>query len=65
MHGARHLVSILIAALIAFRGPTSQEVALKRLRPMRWGAAAAALVLCLILLKLGDDTNYEFVYFQF
>jgi hypothetical protein len=40
-------------------------VALKRLRPVRWGAAAAALVLCLILLKLGDATNYEFVYFQF
>jgi alginate O-acetyltransferase complex protein AlgI len=65
VHGARHLASILIAALIAFLGPTSQDVALKRLRPARWSAAAAALVLCIILLKLGDDTNYEFVYFQF
>ncbi len=65
IHGTRHLVSILLAALIAFLGPTSQDVALQRLKPARWSAAAAALVLCLILLKLGDDTNYEFVYFQF
>jgi len=65
MHGTRHLVFILLAALIAFLGPTSQDVAMKRLKPARWDAAAAALVLCLILLKLGDDTNYEFVYFQF
>jgi hypothetical protein len=61
----RHFGTILAAALIAILGPTSQDVALKKLKPSGWGAVAAALAVCLVLLKLGDDSNYEFIYFQF
>jgi len=61
----RHFGTILAAALIAILGPTSQDVALQKLKPSGWGAVAAALAVCLVLLKLGDDSNYEFIYFQF
>ncbi|WP_243373633.1 MBOAT family O-acyltransferase [Microvirga solisilvae] len=56
--------TILIAALIATLGPTTWAL-VHRLPPYRWIAAAFALVLVIILFKIGDDANYEFIYFQF
>jgi alginate O-acetyltransferase complex protein AlgI len=33
--------------------------------PWRSIAIAFALVLVIVLFKIGDDANYEFIYFQF
>ena len=56
--------TILIAAAVAMIGPTAWA-AVHRLPPNRWLAAAFALLFVVVLLKIGDDANYEFIYFQF
>jgi len=56
--------TILVAALIATLGPTAWDL-VHRLPPHRWIAAAFALALMIVLFKIGDDANYEFIYFQF
>jgi hypothetical protein len=33
--------------------------------PLRWAAAALALVLVAVLLRVGDDSNADFIYAQF
>ena len=35
------------------------------LPPARWLAVLAGLLFVIILLKIGEDANYEFIYFQF
>ncbi|MFI4986261.1 MAG: MBOAT family O-acyltransferase [Alphaproteobacteria bacterium] len=55
---------LLPAALIAMLGPTAYDLA-ARARPSRGLALALALGFVLLLLKLGDEQNYEFIYFQF
>ncbi|GJE71325.1 hypothetical protein CHKEEEPN_2871 [Methylorubrum podarium] len=45
-------------------GPTAWA-AIHRLPPNRWLAAGFALLFVVVLLKIGDDANYEFIYFQF
>jgi D-alanyl-lipoteichoic acid acyltransferase DltB (MBOAT superfamily) len=55
---------LLPAALFAMLGPTAHDIASKA-RPSRGLAMALALGLVLLLLKLGDEQNYEFIYFQF
>ncbi len=45
-------------------GPTAWN-AVHRLPPRRSLALAVALLFVLVLLKIGDDANYEFIYFQF
>jgi alginate O-acetyltransferase complex protein AlgI len=55
---------LLPAALFAMLGPTANEIA-QGARPSRLLAFALALGLVLLLLKLGDEQNYEFIYFQF
>jgi D-alanyl-lipoteichoic acid acyltransferase DltB (MBOAT superfamily) len=55
---------LLPAALFAMLGPTSHEIAMK-LRPSRALAAALAAALVLLLLRLGDEQNFDFIYFQF
>jgi D-alanyl-lipoteichoic acid acyltransferase DltB (MBOAT superfamily) len=52
------------AAALAIVGPTAWEVA-QRLEPVGWAAAALALLLAAILLKVGDDANFDFIYAQF
>ena len=52
------------AAALAVIGPTAWEVA-QRLQPARWAAAALALLLTTIFLKVGDDANLDFIYAQF
>lgn len=56
--------TILIAALVAMVGPTAWA-AVHRLPPSRWLAAGFAVLFVVLLLKIGDDANYDFIYFQF
>lgn len=56
--------TIALAALVALVGPTAWTVA-HRVPPARWVAVLTAIVFVVILLKIGDDANYEFIYFQF
>jgi len=56
--------TIAIAALVATVGPTAWN-AVHRLPPRRLLAFGFALLFVLVLLKIGDDANYEFIYFQF
>ncbi|MBP1180099.1 MBOAT family O-acyltransferase [Methylobacterium sp. PvR107] len=56
--------TIAVAALVATAGPTAWA-AVHRLPPRRLLAFGFALLFVLVLLKIGDDANYEFIYFQF
>jgi alginate O-acetyltransferase complex protein AlgI len=56
---------VAIAAAVALLGPTSQEVALARLRPTGWAAGAAAAALVWTLLAIGGRLQHDFIYFQF
>ncbi|PTM42377.1 MBOAT family O-acyltransferase [Bosea sp. 124] len=56
--------ALLPAAAFAIIGPTAWAL-VNRLPPARWLAVAAALLFVLILFKIGEDANYEFIYFQF
>ena len=56
--------TILIAAAVALAGP-SAWAAVHRLPPSRLLALAFAVLFVVVLLKIGDDANYEFIYFQF
>lgn len=56
--------ALAAAAVLAIAGPTSFAISGKV--PMKpWAAALFALLFVLVLLKIGDDANYEFIYFQF
>lgn len=52
------------AAAFAIIGPTAWALAHKA-PPMRWIAILAGLLMVVVILKIGDDANYEFIYFQF
>jgi hypothetical protein len=56
---------VLAAGLVAILGPTSQRVALERLAPNRWYAAAAGLAVVAVLIMVGGSGEAEFYYFQF
>ncbi|TDR87226.1 MBOAT family O-acyltransferase [Enterovirga rhinocerotis] len=56
--------SIVLAAAIAMIGPTAWAF-VHRLPPWRSIAIAFAVVFVIVLFKIGDDANYEFIYFQF
>ena len=53
------------AAAVALVGPTSQAVALERLRASRWMAGAAGAALAGLLVLAGGRVPNEFIYFQF
>jgi len=55
---------LLPAALFAMLGPTAHDIA-QRTPPTRLAALALALGLVLLLLMLGNEQNFEFIYFQF
>ena len=57
--------SVLIFALPALLGPTSQQVAFEKLQPRPIFAALAASVFFYLVLRIGDQGYSEFVYFQF
>ncbi len=52
------------ALLVALVGPTAWA-AVHRLPPRPALAIAFAVLLVAVLLRIGDDANYEFIYFQF
>ncbi len=54
-----------VAALVAVAGPTSQAVALGRMRPVAWLAVPAGVALVGLLLLSGGRGPSEFIYFQF
>jgi D-alanyl-lipoteichoic acid acyltransferase DltB (MBOAT superfamily) len=56
--------SIALAAAIAVIGPTAWT-AVHKVPPWRVIAVGFAALLALVLFKMGDDANYEFIYFQF
>ena len=60
-----HAVAFVIGAAVALVGPTSQQVALLKLRPIHWLAVPIGIVLLLLLLQSGTRAPSEFIYFQF
>jgi D-alanyl-lipoteichoic acid acyltransferase DltB (MBOAT superfamily) len=56
--------ALAIAAGFAMIGPTSWEI-VQKMPFTRWAAAIFAVLFVFVLLKIGDDANYEFIYFQF
>ena len=58
------LALLLPAAAFAIIGPTAWAL-VHRLTPSRWLAVVAGVLFVLILFKIGEDANYEFIYFQF
>ncbi len=62
----RHLSPILIAALIAFLLPASQDiVAWLTRRPSIWTAVLLGAALLAMLIPIGDQVANDFLYFQF
>jgi D-alanyl-lipoteichoic acid acyltransferase DltB (MBOAT superfamily) len=60
-----HRWSVLLFALPALLGPTSQKLALEKLAPRPVYAALAAWLFFYLVLFIGDEGYSEFVYFQF
>jgi hypothetical protein len=59
-------VPLIIAMLVAFLLPASQDiVALLTRKPRSWLAALLGIVFLALLIELGDRDVYEFVYFRF
>lgn len=56
--------ALLPASAVAILGPTAWA-AVHRLPPRRGLAILFGLLFVVVLLKIGDDANYEFIYFQF
>lgn len=56
--------ALVTAAAFAIIGPTAWNL-VHKLPPARWIAVVAGLLFVIILLKIGEETNYEFIYFQF
>ena len=56
---------LVVGILAAVLGPTSQEVALQRLRPIAWAAVPAGMALVALVLMAGGRLPAEFIYFQF
>ena len=56
---------VTAAVLIVLLCPTSQALALARLRPAPWLALPAAAALVFLLLLVGGRVPNEFIYFQF
>ncbi len=56
--------ALVPAALVAILGPTAWQAA-NGMKPRLWLAILLAIVFVLVLFKIGDDANYEFIYFQF
>ena len=66
--GRAHVDNALVVAaaiVIALAMPTSQALALERLRPARWLMLPAAAGLVFLLLLVGGRLPNEFIYFQF
>jgi alginate O-acetyltransferase complex protein AlgI len=71
-HGLGHIVLdreyawvLAVGAVVATLGPTSQEAALRWLRPETWLAIPAGVALAYLLLLVGGRLPNVFIYFQF
>ena len=53
------------AVLVVLLAPTSQAIALERLRPVPWLMAPAGVALVFLVLLVGGRVPNEFIYFQF
>jgi D-alanyl-lipoteichoic acid acyltransferase DltB (MBOAT superfamily) len=63
---ARHFAPILIAPLVAVLLPASQDIIARlTVRPRPLFAGLLGVVMLALLIELGDQAVYEFVYFQF
>ncbi len=60
-----NLAVVLIAAAVALAGPSSQDAALRLLRPAPWLAVPAGAALVFLLLLVGGRIPNAFIYFQF
>ena len=60
-----HAVAFVAGTAAALLGPTSQQVALMRLEPLRWLAVPVGVALLLLILQAGTRAPSEFIYFQF
>ncbi len=56
---------LVLAIAVALIGPTSQEFALERLRPVAWMAVPAGVGFVALALAAGGRLPTEFIYFQF
>ena len=56
--------ALVFAGGFAMLGPTSWSL-VERTPLKRWVAVLLAILFVIGLLKIGDDANYEFIYFQF
>jgi D-alanyl-lipoteichoic acid acyltransferase DltB (MBOAT superfamily) len=56
--------TLAIAAAVAMLGPTAWSL-VHKVPPWRSIAVAFAVAFVIVLFKIGDDANYEFIYFQF
>jgi alginate O-acetyltransferase complex protein AlgI len=56
--------AIALAASVAIIGPTAWDM-VQKIPPKRIIAVIFGILLALVLFKIGDDANYEFIYFQF
>jgi D-alanyl-lipoteichoic acid acyltransferase DltB (MBOAT superfamily) len=60
-----YVITLFAAALVATLGPTSQDAALRWLRPETWVAIPAGALLAYLLLLIGGRLPNVFIYFQF
>jgi D-alanyl-lipoteichoic acid acyltransferase DltB (MBOAT superfamily) len=60
-----YAAALAIGAAVALLGPTSQEAALRQLRPQPWVALPAGVGLAYLLLLTGGRLPNVFIYFQF
>jgi hypothetical protein len=56
--------TLLFAAVVAMIGPTAWHF-VQRVPPWRILAIGFAVLFVMVLFRIGDDANYEFIYFQF
>jgi alginate O-acetyltransferase complex protein AlgI len=60
-----YVIVLLVGSLVATLGPTSQDAALRALKPEVWLAVPAGLLLAYLLLLIGGRLPNVFIYFQF
>jgi alginate O-acetyltransferase complex protein AlgI len=60
-----YIIALVVGGAIATLGPTSQEAALRGLRPRTWLAVPAGALLAYLLLLIGGRLPNVFIYFQF
>jgi D-alanyl-lipoteichoic acid acyltransferase DltB (MBOAT superfamily) len=58
-------VAMAVGAVVAVAGPSSQEAALRRLRPAGWVAVPVGLGLTYLAVLIGGRLPNVFIYFQF